>query len=97
MLYDISTSDNARSWLCDTLKVTGREIILDYAKYQNDLDCFNEKYFKEIVDIDIENLEIVAFQVTTSDNECEDIKKNGLRNLKWVLSNDTVMNNFLSK
>lgn len=97
MLYDISTSDNARSWLCDTLKVTGREIILDYAKYQNDLDGFNEKYFKEIVDIDIENLEIVAFQVTTSDDECEDIKKNGLRNLKWVLSNDTVMNNYLSK
>lgn len=97
MLYDISTSDNARSWLCDTLKVTGREIILDYAKYQNDLDGFNEKYFKEIVDIDIENLEIVAFQVTTSDDECEDIKKNGLRNLKWVLSNDTGMNNYLSK
>lgn len=97
MLYDISTSDNAHSWLCDTLKVTGREIILDYAKYQNDLDGFNKKYFKEIVDIDIENLEIVAFQVTTSDDECEDIKKNGLRNLKWVLSNDTGMNNYLSK
>ena len=39
----------------------------------------------------------MAFQVTSNSNDCADIKKYGLRNLQWVLSNDTELNRFLDE
>lgn len=57
----------------------------------------DEKYHSIIEKIDVENLEIVAFQVTSNSNDCADIKKYGLRNLQWVLSNDTELNRFLDE
>lgn len=42
-------------------------------------------------------MEVVAFQVTTCNDECAEIKKNGLRNLQWVLSNDTALCRFLKE
>lgn len=35
--------------------------------------------------------------MTSNDNKCDDIKRNGLHNLQWVLSNDTVLNKYLKK
>ena len=60
-------------------------------------DTFYEKYHSIIEKIDVENLEIVAFQVTSNSNDCADIKKYGLRNLQWILSNDTELNRFLDE
>ena len=56
---------------------------------------FCDKYRTEIEKIEIEKLEMIAFQVTSSSDECADIKKYGLRNLQWVLSNDTNLSRFL--
>jgi hypothetical protein len=39
----------------------------------------------------------VAFHVTTCKDKCAEIKKNGLHNLQWVLSNDTALCKFLKE
>ena len=79
-----------------TLQIKKDEFIETYIiECHNDFDTFYEKYRSIIDKIDIENLEIVAFQVTSSSNECAEIKKHGLHNLQWVLSNDTTLNRFL--
>lgn len=40
----------------------------------NNFDIFYERYRSVIDEIDIENLEIVAFQVTSNSDECSNIK-----------------------
>ena len=39
----------------------------------------------------------MAFHVTTCKDKCAEIKKNGLHNLQWVLSNDTALCKFLKE
>lgn len=96
MYYDITNPDASYDWLLDTLQIKGFEFIDSYViECHSDSDEFCEKYSMGIEQIDIENLEMVAFQVTTSSDECAEIKKYGLRNLQWVLSNDTNLCRFL--
>lgn len=98
MYYDITNPNASYSWLCETLKVNEEELIGDYIlECHSDPNEFYERYRAVIEKIDIENLEIVAFQVTSNDNQCDDIKRNGLHNLQWVLSNDTVLNKYLKQ
>ena len=58
---------------------------------------FYNKYRSLIDKLDVENIEMVAFHVTTCNDECAEIKKNGLQNLQWVLSNDTALCRFLKE
>lgn len=90
--------DVAYYWLHKALHIKRDEFIETYIiECHNDFDTFYEKYHSIIEKIDVENLEIVAFQVTSNSNDCADIKKYGLRNLQWVLSNDTELNRFLDE
>lgn len=98
MYYDITNPDASYYWLHESLHIKKHEFIENYViECHNDFDTFYEKYHSIIDNIDIENLEIVAFQVTSSSNECADIKKYGLHNLQWILSNDTDLNRFLKE
>lgn len=98
MYYDITNPDVSYLWLYKTLKIKRNEFIETYIiECHNDFDTFYEKYYSIINKIDIENLEIVAFHVTSNSDECAEIKKYGLHNLQWVLSNDTNLNRFLKQ
>lgn len=98
MYYDITNPDVACYWLHEALQMKkGKFIEIYILECHNDFDIFYEKYRLVINKIDIENLEIVAFQVTSSGDECADIKKHGLHNLQWVLNNDTGLNKFLKE
>lgn len=98
MYFDITNPDVSYYWLYKSLQIKKDEFIENYIiECHNDFDTFYEKYHSIIDKIDIENLEIVAFQVTSSSDECADIKQYGLHNLQWVLSNDTCLNRFLKK
>ena len=96
--YDITNPDASYYWLHEALKIKKGEFVEIYCiECQNDFNTFYEKFRPLIDKIDIENLEIVAFQVTSCCDECEEIKQYGLRNLQWVLSNDTKLCRFLKE
>lgn len=96
--YDITNPDISFDWLHEVLHMKQGGLIDEYClECHNDFDRFYEKFLPEINEIDIESLEIVAFQVTSNDNGCADIKKHGLRNLQWVLSNETSLSRFLKQ
>ena len=98
MYYDITNPDASYYWLHELLQMQSGEFIEEYIiNCHNDFEEFFEKYSSVINNIDIENLELVAFHVTSNSNQCEDIKKYGLHNLQWVLSNDTDLNRFLKE
>lgn len=96
--YDITTPDTAYNWIYDTLQINQGMFLESYLlKCNKDIDLFCKMYAKKIEKLDIENLEIVAFQVTSNSDNCESVKKHGIRNLQWVLSNDTEMNKLIQK
>lgn len=96
--YDITNPDASYFWLHEVLHLNKGDLIEKYCiNCHNDFDLFYEMFLTEIKSLDIENLDIVAFQVTSNNNECKEIKKNGLHNLQWILSNDTSLNTFLQQ
>ena len=98
MYYDITNPNASYDWLHETLQIKRGEFVETYIiECNNDFDTFYDKYRSVIDKIDIENLEIVAFHVTSCDDECAEIKRYGLRNLQWVLDNDTNLNRFLKE
>ena len=72
------------------------DLISDYILECNkDFDTFFERHLSEVECMDIKQLEIVVFHVTTNGDECAEIKKNGLRDLKKVLQEKTELSTFL--
>lgn len=98
MYYDITTPDAAYYWIYETLQINHRMFWESYLlKCNKDIDLFCEMYAEQIEKIDIENIEIIAFQVTSNSDNCESVKKYGIRNLQWILSNDTELNKLLQR
>lgn len=65
-MYDITNPNAAYDWLCETLQIKKNRFIENYIiKCNNNFNIFYERYRSVIDEIDIENLEIVAFQVTS--------------------------------
>lgn len=94
--FDITNPDASYDWIHEVLHLKQGELIKKYCiDCYNDFELFYEMFLPEINSIDIENMSIIAFQVTSNNNECAEIKKNGLHNLQWVLNNDTSLNSFL--
>lgn len=98
MYYDITNPNASYAWLLEVLQLEDNQLgEMHIEECPSEFEIFYERYQDVIEKIDIENLEIVAFQVTSSRNECNDIKKYGLHNLQWVLNNDTDLNRCLKE
>ncbi len=94
--YDITNPDASYNWLYEVLHLKKGDLIKKYIiDCHSDFETFYEMFLPEIESLDIENMDIVAFQVTSNNDECSEIKKNGLHNLQWILSNETGLNSFL--
>jgi len=95
--YDITNPDASYNWLHSVLDIKKGELISDYVlECNNDFDTFFEKHIGEIEHLDINQLELVVFHVTTNRDDCAEIRKNGLRDLKKVLQEKTEFSTFLS-
>lgn len=72
------------------------DLISDYIlECNNDFDTFFERHLSEVERMDINQLEMVVVHVTTKGDKCDEIKKNGLRDLKTVLHEKTELSAFL--
>lgn len=96
MVYDITNPDASYNWLYSVLDIKKGDLISDYILECNkDFDTFFERHLDEVECMDIDQLEMVVFHVTTNGDECAEIKKNGLRDLKKVLQEKTELSTFL--
>lgn len=96
MIYDISTPVSAFQFIQKCLNITCSDFMNEYViECNNDFDIFWNKRKDNLALLDIENLKYKGLHVTSNWNECVEIKKNGLRDLKLVLSEDTNLKKFL--
>ncbi|MEG0641408.1 MAG: hypothetical protein RR515_02325 [Clostridium sp.] len=98
MDFDLRTCDSAYCFVLEFLNMTGEEYIMNYiVECKRNFEAFWESHFEEIDTIDISNLRIIGFHVVGSLDGCMEIRKNGLKNLKKVLSQNTMLNRVLRK
>lgn len=96
MDFDLRTCDSSYLFLLEFLNMESEEYIMDYnVKCKGNFEVFWEKHFKEIDDVDISDLRIMGFHVVGSLDKCVEIRNNGLKNLKKVLSQETMLNRVL--
>ena len=77
--FDITNPDASYDWLYSVLNIEKGNLVSDYRlECNSDFDIFAEKHFAEIESMDIDQLELVVFHVTTNGDGCAEIKKNGL-------------------
>lgn len=96
MVFDLRTCDAAYKFVLDFLDMSGEDFIMNYVvECSSDIEKFWEQHFDAIDTIDIKNLKIMAFHVTTSSDECAEIRANGLKNLQKVLSENTALSRAL--
>ena len=96
MVFDITSTDSAYEFFNSFLGYSGSEwidkVILEC---DDDIDVFVEQYSKEIALKDINSMRFAAFHITTSNDDCAEIKTFGIRSLRDVLSFDSDLNRFL--
>jgi len=94
--FDITTADNAFGFLLDTLGLQPGELIMEYlVECGRDIDLFLERNRHRLDELDIHDVRFVAFHVTGSLDDCQEIKENGIRNLQYVLSHNTALSRLL--
>lgn len=98
MDFDIRTPDSAYEFVLWMTGLRGDEFIEKYnIDCHGDLDAFWDEIVDIIIDIDVRNIRIVAFHVLGSLDNCAEIKRNGLRDLQYVLREDTELRSILKK
>lgn len=96
MLFDIRTPDTAFDFLQEFLGITYEDFIDEYViKCDENFDKFWYRWVDHINTINIDDLEFIVFHVTSNDNNCLEIKTNGIKNLQFLLSENTGLNSFL--
>lgn len=97
MYFDLRTHELAYKFLLDFLGMTGEDFNMDYiVECNKNFEIFWQKHFDTLESIDIRNLRIMAFHITATQDECAEIKENGLKNLQKVLSEDTRLKEILA-
>ena len=96
MIFDLRTFDTAYQFLLDFLGMSGGDFVIDYVvNCHEDNDLFWEKHFDFLNTVDIRDLQFMAFHVTGSLDDCNEIKSTGLTNLQKVLAGDTMLSRVL--
>ena len=96
MDYDIWSKKSALKSICNLLNITENEFSYIYlCECGMDSEKFWKCYFEKLDEVKLDDIKIHIRHVTGSLDECREIKQFGLRNLQWVLSNNTVLSTML--
>ncbi len=96
--FDITTSDTAYSFLLNTLGFYAGDLIMEYhVECGGDLDLFWECNKHRLDNVNIHDVHFIAFHVTASLDDCNEIRRDGLRDLQYVLSHNTMLARLLQR
>ena len=96
--FDITTPDSAYYFLIDTLEMQSDNLIMEYlVECGKDIELFWERHKHRLDKLDLQDVHFVAFHVTASLDDCQEIKKSGIRDLQYVLSHNTMLSRLLNR
>ena len=87
MDFDLRTCNSAFDFILDLLQMKSNEYVEELIMNSgNDFEVFWERNIDRIAKVNVHDIKVMAFHVLGSLDQCEEIKKNGLKNLQMVLS-----------
>lgn len=99
MLFDITTVEKCLETVANYLDL-GKEELLNYIEHHT----YDFEVFKMLQDFNIgldslkvDDIQVVAFHLTSSDCHCNDIKKYGIMDVNHVLDKETSLSKFLQE
>lgn len=96
--FDVTSPDNAFDFLLTALEAQPSRLVSEYLlDYAGDADLFVEHNKHRLDSLDLNEVCFVAFHVTGSLDDCEEIKRNGIRDLRYVLSRNTMLSTLLRR
>ena len=96
--FDITTPDSAYDFILNVLGMTGEEFITEYKLHcKGDFELLWQRNHKKLDSLDLSNVRFIAFHVTGSLDDCQQIKQIGIHNLQYMLSNNTKLSNSLKE
>lgn len=96
--FDITSSDNAYGFLLDVLGLQPDDLIMEYlVECGKNIDLFVERNGYRLDELNLQDVRYVAFHVTGSLDDCQEIKENGIRDLQYVLSHNTMLSRMLKR
>ena len=94
--FDITSPDTAYDFLLNSLNFDTDELIMEYlVECGKNIDLFIERNEHRLNSLNLQDVRFVGFHVTASLDDCKEIKTNGLRNLQYVLSHNTMLSKLL--
>ena len=98
VIFDITTSNSAYGFLIDTLGMRPDDLIMEYlVECGKDADLFWERNGYLLDELNLQDVHFVAFHVTASLDDCQEIKESGIRDLQYVLSHNTTLSRLLNR
>lgn len=98
MDFDLRTCNSAFDFILDLLQMKSNEYVEELIMNSgNDFEVFWERNIDRIAKVNVHDIKVMAFHVLGSLDQCEEIKKNGLKNLQMVLSENTIFSRLLKK
>jgi hypothetical protein len=97
-IYDVRTIESAYNFLKDITGFSKQEIKDSYYDIAHeDFNIFYDEISNAIVEEDLNDIKIVCFHILGSLDDCAEIRRIGLRNLQYVLSEKTILRGLLEK
>ena len=91
MDFDLRTCNSAFDFILDLLQMKSNEYVEELIMNSgNDFEVFWERNIDRIAKVNVHDIKVMAFHVLGGLDQCEEIKKNGLKNLQMVLSENTI-------
>ena len=98
MDFDLRTCNSAFDFILDLLQMKSNEYVEELIMNSgNDFEVFWERNIDRIAKVNVHDIKVMAFHVLGSLDQCEEIKKNGLKNLQMVLSENTIFSRLLKR
>lgn len=98
MDFDLRTTDSALSFVQDVLGIAAPQFVDDFlVECEGDYERFWERHYVQLSCIDASLIRVWAFHITGSLDRCQSIKREGLRNLHYILGTDSTMARLLQK
>ena len=97
MVFDMTSPENATKSLAEFAKTTNLQIHNLLFNNNHDVHETICEMVKQTIDTNgIQDIKIAALHYTSNDDNCESIKQVGLRDLQFVLENETPLSKFLN-
>ena len=99
MVFDLTTIERATETIVNYLHIDKTDLLnyLDQHNFDFDIYTFLKDFHIDHHDLDVTGHSLIAFHLTSSNNSCDDFKKNGIMGAKDAINTENALSEYLKE